>query len=131
MQATVSPSLPALLAPLNDVLAPLVKAGLGSPLLFSPGVTVLEVAGRRTGVVRSVPLTCFLAGPVLIVGTVRSNSQWLRNLAAAEDAHVWLWGRRWSVDKQTVTDNAAVLTLRATVQFSLGGGVMPNSASTS
>ncbi len=106
------PSLAQLLAPLNATLAPMVRAGLGSPLAFTPGVTVLEVPGRTSGKLRSTPLTCYLAGPLLIIGTVRSNSQWIRNLQAAEAAHVWLWGQRFRAQKQHVTENVALLTFR-------------------
>lgn len=109
--ANSSFSLPALLAPVNERLTPLVRAGLLNPLAFTPGVTVLEVPGRKTGKVRALPLTCYLAGPLLIIGTVRSNSQWIRNLDAAATPAVWVWGRRWSARKVLVTGNVAVLRL--------------------
>lgn len=107
----MTPGLPKLLAPLNSLLQPLIQAGLGNPLLFTPGVTVLDVPGRKTGIRRSTPLTCYLAGPYLIVGTVRTNSQWIRNLAAADTARVWLWGRARQIKKLRVTDQVALLEL--------------------
>mgnify|MGYP001812823646 CR=1 FL=1 len=58
----MTPDLPKLLAPLNSLLQPLIQAGLGNPLLFTPGVTVLDVrptdeymAGHIPGAL-SVPL---------------------------------------------------------------------------
>ncbi|MEM1435230.1 MAG: nitroreductase/quinone reductase family protein [Pseudomonadota bacterium] len=109
-------NLPTLLAPINARLAPLLRRGLANPLAFTPGLTVLEVPGRKSGKPRSVPLVSYLAGPVLIIGTVRAKSQWIRNLEAAENPRVWLWGRRWPVAKLLVTDNVAVLSLRCTAR---------------
>jgi len=103
-------SLPQLLEPLNQAVTPLLKLGFANPGLFTPGATVLEVAGRRSGKLRQVPLTCYLAGGLMIIGTVRPNSQWIKNLAAADSAHVWLWGKRRVVTKVFVTDNAACLS---------------------
>ena len=106
------PSLPQLLEPLNTIAEPLIRAGFANPWLFAPGATVLEVRGRKTGIIRSVPLTCYLAGFTMIVGTVRSRSQWIRNLAAAGSGHVWLWGRHVPVTVERTTDNVAVLRLQ-------------------
>lgn len=105
------PTLPQLLAPLNQLLAPLLKAGIGNPWLFTPGATVLEVPGRKSGQLRSVPLTCYLAGNVLVIGTARRNSQWIKNLQAAQTPHIWLWGRRLRANKLLVTDHAAWLSI--------------------
>ena len=104
-------NVPKLLAPLNRLLDPLVRAGVANPLLFTAGFTVLEVPGRKTGQRRRVPLVCYAAGPVLLVGTVRSRSQWIRNLAAADSVHVWLWGRRWRASKAAVSERSALLIL--------------------
>ena len=101
-----------LLQPVNELLGPLIRMGFGNPLAFTPGVTVLEVPGRRSGELRSTPLNCYLAGTLLVLGTVRTGSQWIRNLAAADTAHVWLWGRRWRVEKRAVNGHVAVLELR-------------------
>lgn len=108
----MTPDLPKLLAPLNSLLQPLIQAGLGNPLLFTPGVTVLDVPGRKTGIRRSTPLTCCLAGRVMLIGTVRANSQWIRNLAASDSARVWLWGRARRVRKLHITDQLALLELK-------------------
>ncbi len=45
-----------LLGPLNQLARPLIKAGLGGPCLTPFGLVVIEVLGRRTGIVREVPL---------------------------------------------------------------------------
>lgn len=103
--------LAARLAPFNDRLAPLVRAGLANPLLFTPGITVLEVRGRKTGQHRSLPLACLFLGPFLVIGTVRPGSQWIRNLKATSTPAVWLWGRRRAVAKTLVTNHVAVLHL--------------------
>ena len=97
MTAVLSPDLPALLAPLNDALAPAVRLGLANPLPFSTGIVLLEVTGRKTGLKRTVPLVCTDYGTLLAVSTVRSNSQWVRNLAANPRAEIWLRGRKRTV----------------------------------
>lgn len=100
-----------MLTTINQTVTPWLQAGFGNPLLFTPGATVLEVPGRKTGTLRSVPLTCYLAGGVMIIGTVRRHSQWIRNLAAADTAYVWLWGQRLPVTKLSVTGHVACLSL--------------------
>lgn len=92
--STATPSLPALLAPLNDALAPAVRLGVANPLPFGSGIVLLEVVGRKTGRTRTVPLLCSDYGTLLAVSTVRGNSQWVRNLAARPRAEVWLRGRK-------------------------------------
>jgi hypothetical protein len=90
-------TLPALLAPLNEALTPALRQGLASPLPFTGGLVLLEVTGRVSGEVRSVPLVCADYGDVLAVSTVRDSSQWLKNLAAAREAAVWLRGVKRAV----------------------------------
>lgn len=92
MQPT--PALPTLLAPVNEALAPALRLGLLNPLPFTAGIVLLEVTGRVSGRVRQVPLVCVDHGSALTVSTVRSNSQWVKNLAARPDTHVWLRGER-------------------------------------
>lgn len=88
------PGLVGFLAPLNALLMPLIKAGFASPFGYSTGLTVLEVRGRKSGLPRSTPLICLALGSTVIIATVRENSQWLKNLAAAGEASIWLCGRR-------------------------------------
>ena len=108
-----APSLPQLMQPVNDLLRPLVKAGLGSPLNWTPGLVVLEVPGRQSGREYSLPLLGYLAYPYVTLATVRPNSQWVKNTAAASEPHVWVWGRRFSLDKVVVTDQLIVGRLTA------------------
>ena len=109
--ASCSPSLVELLGEINQVAEPLIKLGLGSPVLFSPGVTVLEVAGRVSGQVRSTPLACWQWGNLLLIGTVRRNSQWIKNLIAAGDGAVWLLGQRLPATVSASTEHAVLLLL--------------------
>lgn len=95
-------------ATLNRLVVPAVRAGLGAPLplpappaaLWSlgwvPGLVLLEVPGRRSGRRYRVPLTALVRGRSVVLSTVRTRSQWLRNLAAAEEVGLWLRGRRRS-----------------------------------
>ena len=88
------PALPDLLAPLNNALTPAIRLGVANPVPFSTGIVLLEVTGRKTGKVRTVPLVGTDYGTLLAVGTVRDNSQWVKNLAATPRASVWLRGRQ-------------------------------------
>ncbi len=81
-------------AALNAVIAPLIRSGLGNPLPLGAGPVALETTGRRSGLRRTVPLLAARAGDTLTVSTVRSDSQWLRNIETDERVAVWLFGRR-------------------------------------
>lgn len=78
---------------LNQLVEPLVRAGVGSPLLTPTGAIVLETTGRRSGRTYKVPLLATRIGNLLIVSTVRRRSQWLKNLAANSDTRYWMGGR--------------------------------------
>ncbi len=79
---------------LNKAVVPLVKAGLGSPLPYiGGGIVMLETKGRKSGLPRQVPLLGFRIGDKVIVSTVRSGSQWAKNLDADDTARVWLNGK--------------------------------------
>ena len=86
-----------MLEPLNRALTPAIRLGVGNPLPLTTGFVILEVPGRKTGTLRSVPLLCTDYGSALLISTVRGDSQWVRNLAAAGKAEVWLRGRKRAV----------------------------------
>ncbi len=108
MDNTPTATLPRLLAPINELLTPGIRAGLGNPLPLTSGFVILEVPGRKTGQLRSVPLLCADYGRALVVTTVRGNSQWVRNLAAAGQAFVWLRGRRRQVSARVYRNGELV-----------------------
>jgi len=78
---------------LNRVVEPLIRAGVGSPLLWPTGVIVVETTGRSTGRTYKVPLLATRIGELLLVSSVRRRSQWLKNLAAKPETHYWMAGR--------------------------------------
>ncbi len=69
-------------------------AGAGNPFPVGGGAIVLEVTGRVSGEPRQVPLLTTRLGDKLMVSTVRSDSQWLRNIKADPNVVVHLCGRR-------------------------------------
>ena len=84
----------ALVRALNAFATPLIRAGVGSPGLFGPGLVVVEIVGRRTGANRPTPLLGFALGDVVVVSTLRGDaSQWVKNLAAQSEVRWWRWGR--------------------------------------
>lgn len=78
---------------INRFVEPLIRAGLGNPVLWPTGTIVLETKGRITGRSYNVPLFATRIGDMLVVSTVRRWSQWLKNVAANPDTRYWLGGR--------------------------------------
>lgn len=99
---------------LNRVVLPLVRAGFGSPLPLGFGLVVLETTGRRSGIVRPVPVVAFRAGRSITVSTVRTDSQWVKNLEADSDAAIWRNGTRRSVTAGVQRGPLNVITLHET-----------------
>jgi hypothetical protein len=77
---------------LNGVVRPLVRRGLGSPLPVGVGTVLLGTTGRMSGELREVPLVSVRVGDTLIVSTVRTRSNWIRNAEASPSVHVWVDG---------------------------------------
>ena len=98
---------------LNQAVVPLVKAGFGSPFPFlGGGIVMVETKGRKSGKPREVPLLGVRIGDRVMVSTVRTGSQWAKNLKADPDATVWLNGMP-RVAKGVVEDGPlTVATLR-------------------
>jgi deazaflavin-dependent oxidoreductase (nitroreductase family) len=125
------PRLPELLAPLNKILTPAIRHGVANPIPLSTGIVLLEVTGRKTGELRTVPLVCTDYGLLLAVSTVRGDSQWIQNLAATPRAGIWLRGRQRTVlatvfrrgerlDRSSLPDDLAA---RAASAFSRASGM--------
>ena len=81
---------------LNSIVLPAVKAGLGSPLPVGAGVVVVETTGRKSGKPRQVPLLAVRVGNRVATTTVRSDSQWTKNLQATPASSIWVGGKKRS-----------------------------------
>lgn len=103
----------ALFRTMNRFVKPLVKAGLGSPLPIGLGAVVLESTGRISGEPREVPVLGFRVGNRVMVSTVRSSSQWIKNLEANDDAAVWYGGKRRTAKATVQRGPLNVVTLDA------------------
>jgi len=93
---------------LNQFVEPLVRAGVGAPLLFPAGAIVIETQGRKTGRRSNVPLMAAVFGDLVVVSTLRRRSNWLKNLAAHPEVRYWLGGRE-----------------RDATAFAIGAGIEP------
>jgi F420H(2)-dependent quinone reductase len=96
---------------LNRVVLPAVKAGVGTPPPVGFGLVVLETTGRRSGLVRSVPVLGFRDRTKVTITTVRSNSLWLANLEANSGASLWWCGKRHEVTAKVQRGPVNVVTL--------------------
>ena len=69
----------------NQLAEPLIRAGLGNPVLWPTGTIVVETVGRKTGRKINLPVLATRIGEFVVFSTVRRNSQWVKNLAAAPE----------------------------------------------
>ncbi|MFZ4850487.1 MAG: nitroreductase/quinone reductase family protein [Caldilinea sp.] len=79
---------------LNQIVEPLVLAGIGGPQLFPVGLILLETRGRLSGRFYRTPVVALRWGELLFVSTVRTQSQWVQNLAAHPEIDCWVNGRQ-------------------------------------
>ena len=77
----------------NQLAEPLIRAGLGNPVLWPTGTIVVETVGRKTGRKINLPVLATRIGEFVVFSTVRRNSQWVKNLAAAPEVRYWLAGQ--------------------------------------
>jgi hypothetical protein len=114
---------------LNQVVEPLVRAGLGSPLPWTTGAIVLETTGRKTGRSLSVPLLATLVGDLLLVSTVRKGSQWVKNLATNSEVTYWIYGEQRSAKAFVFAETVAppTLTEMPVVAACLASALLPQS----
>lgn len=78
---------------LNRVAEPLVRAGLGAPVIWPAGAIVIETRGRKSGGRFNVPLLAAVVGDVVVVSTARRRSNWVKNITAHPDVRYWLGGQ--------------------------------------
>lgn len=78
---------------LNQLVEPMVRAGFGAPLFSPAGAILVETKGRKSSKQFNVPLLASVFGDVVVVGTVRRRSQWVKNLAASPNVRYWIGGR--------------------------------------
>lgn len=104
---------------LNRFVEPVVRAGLGNSAV-GLGAFVVATTGRRTGLQRPLPLLGLRFGETLIVSTVRSRSEWIRNLQHHPSADVWIHGRPRPASATVVRiPGAAIARLRLGPQGTL------------
>ena len=118
-------------------MVPLHRAGLGAWLGTPVGgwMLLLRVRGRKSGLVREIPLSYLVAdGSVWVVAGFGPRTEWYRNLLAEPAVEAWLPGRRvtgTAVEIRTPAVRARILPalVRATGLPSFLGGVNPWRAS--
>lgn len=77
----------------NQIAEPLIRAGFGNPILWPTGTIVVETIGRKSGRKIKIPVLATKLGQIIIFGTVRRNSQWVKNLLANSDVQYWFAGQ--------------------------------------
>ena len=85
----------------------------------------MEIVGRRSGVVRTYPLSILVANGRWYVGHPNGRSQWVHNLAAAGGATVTRGGRRIQVSAVELPDcRERDAAIRATAQQPLPANLL-------
>ncbi len=107
-QAMIVPALNRALKVLNRwFMVPVLRGGLG-PWIGTPYggyMLLLRVRGRRSGLLRSVPLSYLVAdGAVWVMAGFGTRTEWYRNLVADPLVEVWLPGRFLRCRATEVTD---------------------------
>jgi hypothetical protein len=77
---------------LNSVVEPAVRRG-ALTTVAGPGAYVLQTTGRRSGTARRVPVLGYRCGNTIVAGTVRDDSDWVRNIEHDPSIGVWIGGR--------------------------------------
>lgn len=99
---------------LNSVVQPAVRVGIANPLPVGAGAIVLETTGRVSGKKRPVPLLASRVCGTLVVSTVRTDSQWLKNIEADPNVTVWLNGKRRDASAKVSRGPLSFVTLTLT-----------------
>jgi deazaflavin-dependent oxidoreductase (nitroreductase family) len=131
---TTSPGVDAAFRLLNRwFMVPLARAGLGAWVSTPLGgaILLLRVRGRRSGLIREVPLNYLVAdGAVWVMVGFGAATQWYRNLLADARVEVVLPGRRVSGTAAEVLDpdvrcRIMPALLRSTAGPALSAGLDP------
>jgi F420H(2)-dependent quinone reductase len=82
----------------NQFVERIVRAGIGGPCNIRPfgigsGFVIVETTGRKTGLRRTVPLLAQRFGNTVVVSTVRTKSQWVRNVEVDAAPSVYVDGK--------------------------------------
>lgn len=88
---------------LFGVVNPIMRGLLRSPLhgLVSRRLLLLEVTGRKSGRIYSVPIGYVPVGDALYLGT---DGRWVRNLRGGAEVRVWLRGRPVAARAEVIDD---------------------------
>jgi deazaflavin-dependent oxidoreductase (nitroreductase family) len=106
---------------LNNYLEPLIRKGVGSPRLSPVGAIVLKTTGRKSGQTYTTPVLASEVTNLLLIGTVRPRSQWIKNLAVTPQTQVWLRGEPLPVTAYVIgpglTQSGAITPASPLVRF--------------
>jgi deazaflavin-dependent oxidoreductase (nitroreductase family) len=96
------------ISPLDRAVVRLSKGRIRQPSALLVSTLLLTVAGRHSGVARTIPLIYVRGGTRLVVANARPASErpnpWVANLRAAGEAEIKLSGRSFEVVAHEMTD---------------------------